>query len=72
MLTVTIAESPHGGWRLRINSPEASDRWIGHYATAEDASRMARRNGFTPLIESYDADAQLEFSFWSTPLARSA
>lgn len=43
-----IVPTRHGGWALLL--PGAA-RQIGHYATATDAARFARLNGYEPQIQ---------------------
>ncbi|MGF1453451.1 MAG: hypothetical protein ACFB21_15420 [Opitutales bacterium] len=72
MQSVSIVELPHGGWRLRVSEADGSYRLIGRYATASDAARTARLNGFQPEFEASDELAQLEFTFEQGKLALSA
>lgn len=72
MQSVSIVELPQGGWRIRVSEANGSYRLVGRFATAVDAARVARRNGFEPEVEAPAAAAQLEFGFAPTELALSA
>ena len=72
MQSVSIVELPQGGWRLRVSEVDGNYRMVGRYATATDAARVARTNGYSPVLDTAASDSQLEFPFSQTGVALSA
>lgn len=63
MNTIKVLETAQGGYRLRVDQPDGSYALAGHYATAADAARVARNNGYVPQFELVSDIIQLELAF---------
>lgn len=66
---VTVAELPEGGYCLKFERDNGFFSQIGHYATWENAIRIAQLNGYLVELDACQESRQLIFAFAENELS---